>query len=478
MSGTSSPLFSEFDAVTDAEWHERILKDLKGKDFDSTLLWNTTEGIVVPPYQREGNRQPDSNLPGEAPYRRGIKTENNHWYVRQEIADTTAKSANEQALKALNAGATSIAFTHSVDGPDIPTLTKDILPEYAPVDFVTDARAESVLAAWTSIWGGKDEKIAGCLGYDPIAHLTKNGTWYESESSDLTRAGKLVEAMEHLNSPFQVLEVNALPVHQAGASLLQELGSALAHGNAYLGALHDLGHDPGQVANQLRFSFGVGSSYFMEMAKMRAFRQLWDRLAQAYSPKQTLRGAVIHTVTSPWNQSAYDAYTNLLRATTETMSAAMGGANTITVLPHTSAYTSPDGFAQRIARNVQLVLKEESYLDRIIDPAAGSYYVEYLTDQLAQKAWQFFQAIEGKGGYLTVLQSGWLQTEIGEVAETKRKAIEAGETTLLGINKHPNKEERLSGKVKEIRTHANASDALLKPFRGAEAIEHDRLANE
>mgnify|MGYP001799401593 CR=1 FL=1 len=481
MSGTSQSLFSDFSAVSDEEWQARILKDLKGKDFDATLLWNTEDGLEVPPFLRNHPAEATAGNPGQAPYRRGGKTDNNHWEIREVIADDAPEKANKASLEALNSGATCVAFTTPMAGAAVARLCKDILPEYAPVDFRTDARALEVFQAWSTLWKEKASKIRGCLGYDPLAKLASTGNWWISENDDFELLHQLVQRSKSSESPFRVLEVDTLVVHSAGANRIQELGWALAHGNAYLSYLTAKGHTAAEAANQMRFSFGTGSSYFPELAKFRAFRQLWNRVVDAYQPQPALVAPELRATTSPWNQTAYDANTNLLRATTETMSAALGGVNYITVLPYTTPVELPDGFALRIARNLQLMLKEESYLDRIVDPAAGSYYLEYLTDQLAEKAWGFFQSIEAQGGILPALQSGWLQGEIAQVAAQKKAAIASGETTLLGVNKHPNQAERLSEQLTALPTEEAAPSGAIVPlpsFRGAEALEQERFAKE
>ena len=247
--------------------------------------------------------------------------------------------------------------------------------------------------------------------------------------------------------------------------------------------LSDRGLAPAVIANRIIFSFSIGGNYFMEIAKIRAARLLWSKIVEQYNPgDENAFKAFINSTSLTWNKTIYDPYVNMLRTTTETMSAAIAGADSISVAPFDIAFKEADDFSYRIARNQQLLLKEESYLDKIVDPAAGSYYIENLTDSIAQYAWQNFLAVEDKGGFAKALREGYVQDEVAKTAQQRDMEIATRRTTIIGTNQYPNLTETMSAKIEKHGCCCNCEKGdeikTLEPYRGAEAFEHLRLATE
>jgi methylmalonyl-CoA mutase len=276
---------------------------------------------------------------------------------------------------------------------------------------------------------------------------------------------------------FTVITVNGRNFHHAGASIVQELAFSLAAGAEYLTQLTERGLSVDHVAPAMRFNFSVGSDYFMEIAKIRAARQLWASIVKAYGPSSDeISKMSIHTETASWNITVYDPYVNMLRSTTESMSAVLAGVDSHIVKPFDSAFSAPDEFSERIARNQQLLLKEEAYLDKVVDPAAGSYYIENLTASLLEEAWKCFLEVEEKGGYIEAVKTGFIQDTVKKNAEALDLDIATRKITLLGTNQYPNRTERKETFIPaEVFsdsdfTEEGAEVETLKPYRGAQAF--------
>ena len=389
MAELKEKLFSEFAPVSTEEWMAKITADLKGVPFEKKLVWKTGEGFNVNPFYRaediEGLKTTES-LPGEFPYVRGTKV-NNDWKVRQEIKVTDFKAANEKALDILDKGVTSLGFFMKggdVNAENIATLLNGICPQCVELNFSTClCKAElliGILADYFKQRGVDVEKCQGSVNYDPFKKPLLKG----KEAGDWVETAKAVLKAGAALPGYRVLSVNACYFNNAGAYIAQELGYALAWGNELMAKLTEAGCDATEVAKKIKFNFGISSNYFMEIAKFRAARWLWAEIVKAYNPACDCACKMhVHAQTSKWNMTVYDAYVNMLRSQTETMSAAIAGVDSITVRPFDEAYATPDDFSERIARNQQLLLKEECHFDKVVDPSAGSYYVEVLTNSLA-----------------------------------------------------------------------------------------------
>jgi len=485
-------LFSEFPPVSTEKWEEVINKDLKGADYEKKLVWKTIEGFKVKPYYRaedlEGLEYLDSN-PGQKPFTRGKHADNNVWEVRQDIRIQNLKEANRIALDAVERGATALGFCakgiKSLD--DMATLFKGIYINAVSINFMCSEDYLSLLKLYVEYakqQGFNPADLQGSCGFDPFRYALKHGRFHRGEEGDFQMAKELVD-YGHDNLPkFRVLTVHGSQLHNAGANIVQELGFSLAAANELVARLTDLGCKAHRVACRIELNVGIGSTYFMEMAKIRAARLLWSKIIEQYKPEcDCAYNLYINATTSSWNQSLYDPYVNMLRSTTEAMSACIAGADSISVLPFDNAYKEADDFGYRIARNQQLLLKEESYLDKIADPAAGSYYIENLTDQIARGAWEHFLKVEELGGICKALRAGYVQDEVEKTARQRDLDIATRKTTILGTNQYPNLLEKMGDKMAEechccCGCEKGDEIRILKPYRGAEAFERLRLATE
>jgi methylmalonyl-CoA mutase len=280
------------------------------------------------------------------------------------------------------------------------------------------------------------------------------------------------------------LGINGYFFNNAGASIVQELGYSLAMANDYLSKLTSRGVTIDTICHHLQFNFGVGSNYFMEIAKIRAARILWAKIVEAYGPsdKNSCK-TIIHSVTSEWNQTVYDPYVNILRATTESMAAVIGGTDSLTIRPFDYSYKPTSKFSGRLTRNIQIILKEESYLNNIVDPGAGSYYIENLTDSIVDETWKVFLAIENEGGYLEALKKGIIQADIEATARNRNNLVATRREILLGTNQYPNIIETAKENIDETiafpkeQRHTTAINPIRK-YRGAMDFEKLRLAIE
>ena len=451
----------------------------------------TGEGFNVNPFYRaediEGLKTTES-LPGEFPYVRGTKKDND-WKVRQNIEVCCFKGANEKALDLLTKGVTSLGFIikgDEVNEENITTLLEGICPASVELNFNTcNCKAEKLIGILADYFKGKGvdaEKCYGSVNYDafkkPLVKGKENSEWVEGAAAVL-KAGQALPN-------YRVLAVNAFLFNNAGAYISQELGYALAWGNELMAKLTEAGFTADEVAKKIKFNFGISSNYFMEIAKFRAARWLWAEIVAAYKPAcECACKMVAHAQTSEWNMTVYDAHVNLLRSQTEAMSAALAGVDSITVRPFDKIYQTPDDFSERIARNQQLLLKEECHLDKVVDPSAGSYYVEVLTNSLADVAWKLFLEVEEKGGFSVAVNAGEIQNAVNASNVARKKAVATRREILLGSNQYPNFTEVAADKIQEKGScccgggHCGEATIPALDFsRGASEFEALRMATE
>lgn len=466
MADSKEKLFSDFSPVSTEQWMEKVIADLKGADYEKKLVWKTNEGFKVKPFYRmedlEGLKTTDA-LPGEFPYLRGTKKDNNEWLVRQEIRVESPQEANAKALDILNKGIDSLSFhvkAKELSAAYIETLLKDICAECVELNFSTcQGHVVELAELLVAYFRKKDydlSKLQGSINYDFFNKMLTKG----KEKGDVQATAKaLIEATAELPK-YRVLNVSALSLNNAGAYIYQELGYALAWGNEYMNRLTEAGLPAAVVAKKIKFNFGISSNYFLEIAKFRAARMLWANIVAAYEPqcmrdcknkgeKDECRCAAkmrIHAETSTFNLTLFDAYVNLLRTQTEAMSAAIAGVDSMTVAPFDKAYDAPNEFSERMARNQQLLLKEESHFDKVIDPAAGSYYIENLTVSIAKQAWDLFLAVEEEGGFYNAVKAGKVQAAVNESNKARHADIAKRKEVLLGTNQFPNFNEKAGEK--------------------------------
>lgn len=497
---SNKKLFAEFPPVSTEQWEEVITKDLKGADYDKKLVWKTAEGIAVRPYYRaEDLRQvkhADAQV-GAFPYVRGAKGDN-RWLVRQTYCACTDKEkANAQALDGLMKGVNSLGFCFKgkLSDDDLEILLKGIYLDAVEVNFVgctcSGTGLTQKLAAYAQKAGAKLDEVAASIDADPLREMTTTGVLADDAFDRQKNAVVAAAALKRLRN----VGVSGAAIHNAGGTAVQELAFALSMGNEYLAQLTDRGLAVDEVAPRLKFTFAVGASYFIEIAKIRAARMLWANVVSAYRPEKSCAGQMkIHAVTSAWNQTAYDAYVNMLRGTTEAMSAAVAGVDSLEVLRFDKAFRAPSEFSNRIARNTQALLKEEAHFDQVADPAAGSYYIETLTQSIAEEAWKLFKLVEEKGGYVAAFKAGFIQEQVKASAKKHDGNIATRREILLGTNQYPNFSETLDEAVRTSLA-AGAKEAApaccccnddqpapvgepLKPYRGAQAFEALRLKTE
>ncbi|HEX8926488.1 MAG TPA: methylmalonyl-CoA mutase family protein, partial [Terriglobales bacterium] len=402
--------------------------------------------------------------------------------------------ANELARKALQAGAEELCFVIDCGSQDLPgvqacgakqisVLLSRIPVETVRIHFRAGSRAFDLYEAVVSALGARAQHLTGSLTLDPLGDLVLTGASSLGKEAMFDKAAELVNKARKLTPSFKVLAVRAWQFHEAGSTTVQELGLALAEAIEYLSELTSRGIGADKVANALFFDFAVGSNYFFEVAKLRAARALWAEAASVFGVVGAK--ATIHARTSNRNTTLYDPYVNMLRATTEAMSAAIGGSDSVSVGSFEQCYKPADEFSRRLARNTQIVLKKEAYLDRVSDPAAGSYYIETLTHSLANEAWKLMQEIEGCGGFLKCLEDGWIQAGVSKSRKLKDAAIAARRQNLLGTNQFPNAKERMLVQIERASSTAPVAtgDAAirvepLRLYRGAEVFEALRLRME
>ena len=455
----SDYLFDEFDEVSAKQWKQKIQVDLKGDDYNQTLVWESNEGISVKPFYHQ-----DSYEALEIPKTPGTAA------IGQSIFISDEKTANFLAIDALKRGASSILFeAHEPFDPG--AILKDLHIDglndaiHFNFNFLDQALLKELVDA--------SKGLPIYLNLDPIGNLAKSGNWFYDRQKDFQAIADLVNTTP---KNIHVLSVDASLYQNAGANCVQQLAYALAHVNEYLNVLP---HENLELVHSIQFRFSVGSNYFFEIAKLRAFRYLWSILCQEY--KLDIAPHIFVTP-SLRNKTIYDFNSNMLRTTTECMSALLGGANTVSNLAYDSIYHRKNEFGERISRNQLLILQEESHFKDAAGFAEGSYYIEALTKQLSEKALTLFQDIEKAGGFLKQLTAGTIQRKIAESAEKEQQQFDQGEEILIGTNKYQNDHDAMKEtielypfvKVKPRRT----SIQPIVTKRLAEELEKQRLENE
>lgn len=474
-------LFTEFPPVPTEKWEEVITADLKGADYERKLVWRTGEGFNVRPYYRaenlEGLRFLGSQA-GEFPYVRGVRS-HNRWRIHQSVVVADPAAANAEALKLLDAGVDSLGFVierEAFTAADLDSLLAGIhLPAIA-VAFSGKCVADLVELFLAKIGREGIDKcdVKASFAIDPLVVGLASGKGLCADC--IARiAALMAQAAEYKH--VRLVTVAGHTFGNAGSTIVEELAFALSAGQDYLARLTDAGVDAETVARKLRFSFSVTSNYFMEIAKLRAARMLWANIVKAYAPEKDCPCKMqIHAETSRWNQTVYDPYVNMLRGTTEAMSAAIGGVYSLEVTPFDASFEAPTEFSKRIARNVELLLKHESHFDQVVDPAGGSYYIENLTESIAAEAWKLFLEIEQKGGYAAAYEAGFIRERVAASAAAKDKNISTRRQILLGANQFPNFTEVAPAEIgTEAVTRCEAEGNALAAYRGAMAFERMRL---
>ena len=487
MAQNKEKLFDQFAPNTKQEWIDKVTADLKGADFNKKLVWRTNEGFNVQPmYRAEDIKdfKTTDSLPGEFPYVRGTRTDNN-WYIREDIVVEDAKAANAQALDLLEKGITSLGFVMEIDATKevIAALLHDIDITKVEINFrgcpnkaVVTAKA---LAEYLKDYDALNA-IKGAIEFDPFKRQLKHGKPFPKDIKEL--AVELFEAAKEMPN-LRLFTVDSNLLCNAGAYIYQELGYALAWGAEWMNLLTDAGVSADDAAKRIKFNMGISTNYFMELAKFRAARMLWAQIVKQYAPECKCSCKIaVHAITSEFNQTIFDAHVNLLRSQTEAMSAALAGVDSITVIPFDKQYKQPDEFSKHLARNQQLLLMEESHLNKVVDPAGGSYYVETLTMSIAEQAWKLFLDCEDKGGFNALLEEGAVQKDVNATAEKRHTDVARRKEQLLGTNQFPNFNETAAGKIESEGETCGCGckdgENALNRRRAASDFEDLRLATE
>ena len=492
-------LFEEFSPVSTEQWEAIIREELKGADYEKKLIWQTPEGFQVKPYYRAEDLEGINFLystPGEFPFIRGNKPLDNTWFIRQDInvKELGFEGANRKALDILQKGVDSVGFyipeDISVTYSDFALLMQNIWVKGTEVNFRAGHQSLMILEFLKQLMDQRNrdyERLQGSLDFDPLGSLTLHGNFCHAcvdAEGAFKHAREIIDKAKNMPN-LRVLAVHASIFGNSGASLVQELAFALSAGVEYLTRLTDLGLSVSVIAPKMRFIFSVGSNYFFEIAKLRAARLLWSHIIKSYGAASEEAGRMnIHCITSIYNKTLYDPYVNMLRTTTEAMSATLGGTDSLEVLPFDIAYGHSTEFSERMARNQQLILKEESGFHKIADPAAGSYYIENLTENIAREAWKLFLKMEEAGGYLEAFKLGMIQDLVNENAMKREAAIATRREFVLGTNQYPN----LTEEIKEVLESSifNKPQAPtdykigrpLLPYRGSMVMEAVRYSTD
>ncbi len=466
--------FWEFPIPSYEQWREVTEKSLKGASFEKKLVTKTYEGISLQPmYQQkdtEGLSLIDS-LPGQRPFLRGagaVPTKEKAWEISQEIAVATPKQFNLVAKHDLSRGQTGLNIVldevtkrgigieegKSLVGQtglnvttveDMQAAIEDINLASIPVHIHTGANAVPI---FTMVLGAlqknniKASQLSGVIGMDPLGQLVEKGTIEYSLEECYNCMADLVKWSTDNAPSLQTVLVEGTPYHNGGSSAVEELAFSLATGVEYLQALTSRGISIKDAAKSIRFVFSVGADYFMEMSKIRAARVLWSKIVTAFGGEESDGTLYIHARTSSWTKTKYDPYVNMLRSTSEAFAAAVGGANSIHVSPFDEPIQKSTAFSRRIARNISIILQEESHIGKTVDPAGGSWYIEVLTNELSEKAWTLFQQVEAKGGIIAALKAGIPQQKVAATKESRLRNIEQRKDIFVGTNMYANTTEK------------------------------------
>lgn len=445
-------LFHEFDPVSAKQWKQKIQFDLKGADYNDALIWQTNEDISVKPFyhSEDFKKTPQPAIP-----------QSSLWKICQSIFVADVEKSNINALDVIGGGAESIKFIIPSEDIVIANLVANINSDktllYFELQFLSDSFVQRLLNVLPQ----------AVIITDIIGNLSRTGNWFKSLNDDFSTFKTIVKQTE---SCF----VDLALYQNAGATMTQQLAYALSHANEYLNHLDDKTN-----SFHLSFNLAVGSNYFFEIAKIRALRLLWKALASEYNVNTNCH---IFAVPSKRNKTLYDYNTNMIRTTTECMSAVLGGADTINNLPYDALYHKTNAFGDRISRNQLLILKHESYFNKVNNPADGAYYIENLTHQLAEKALELFKNIENQGGFLKQLKEGIIQRKIKESATKEQQRFDEGKDVLIGTNKQPNPNDKMKNELELypfVKTKHRKT--LIEPIiekRIAENLEQNRLKNE
>lgn len=503
-------LLAEFDSVPFETWKAKAIADLKGAPYEKKLITKTYEGFDIQPVYTAADTDNLAHLksdPGFGTLARGIAAEgyvSQSWEVSQELPYPSPREFNDAARHDLSRGLTALnlsldAATRAGQDPDsaksgeigkggvsiasikdLSTALEDIDLEKTSLFIRSGASGlpfAALLAALFKSRGLDLGKLHGSIENDPLGVILHEGTLPQSLDEAYRELAQLTAWASREAPALQTVTVHSRSFLEAGGSAVQELGFSLAIGAEYLRELSKRGQSVDIVAPRMRFAFSIGSNFFMEIAKFRAARLLWSRVVEAFGGNKCSQSMNIHARTALWNKSKLDPYANLLRTTTESFSAVLGGVQSLQVGAFDEVFGLPDEFSRRIARNQQILLATEAQLRHVVDPAGGSWAVEWLTDQIARKAWELFQQVEGKGGAYAVLKDGFVQSEIEKVAKSRESALASRKDSQVGVNQYANlKEKKVDARLPDYSAIAKSRAADVAKYRTTnDAARHSKV---
>jgi len=467
-------LLGEFAPVSYEDWRTLVQTELKDAPFDKRMFATTPEGIKLQPiYRRQdiAGLPHVNSLPGFAPFVRGARVSGylpQSWSISQEIAFANVREFNHAARNSIGRGLTALNMVldqatrdgHDPDwalpeqvgfgGLSIATLD-DLDRALDGIDlettslFIRSGASAMPFAALLVALARRRKKDAtalnGCIEMDPLGVLAHQGKLPQSIDGAYREMVALTRWAADHAPQLQTICVHSRAWHESGANAVQELAFSLATAVEYLRASNQRQLEVDLVAPRTRFAITVGSNFFMEIAKLRALRMLWSRAISAIGGNETSQRLTLHVRTSQWNKTVYDPYNNLLRSTVEAFAGVLGSCDSMQVGTFDELVRRPDDFSQRLARNTQLVQQRECHLNQVIDPAGGSWYVESLTSEIAQRAWALFQEVEGLGGIEAAMRAGFPQKAVAEVASERIKAVNRRRDSIIGINQYANPTE-------------------------------------
>ncbi len=486
-------LFSEFLETSTDEWNKEIRKTLKDSESLEKLIWHSYENIDFQPFYRKEDLNNleylVQSVPGIYPYIRGNKTRHNDWKICEEIIEIEPLKINEAIVEAKNNGADSFIIdgntAKSPKAMDLALSGIDLLKNQ--INFKTTSDSKDIiknLIKFAKNCNFETTKLEGSLFYDPFKTLVLKGHDEVSKQTHLEEIESNIELTEDNSIPYNVLTVHSYPFKSAGSNIVQELAFSLCSSIEYLTLLIERGLNVDKICRHILFSFSISSNYFMEIAKLRAARLLWSKIVEQFNPVNVTDSKMkIHCHSSHFNKTIYDPYVNILRESLETMASAIGGADSIHLNPFDNYYKYTDTLSKRIARNTQLVIKNESYLDKVVDPAAGSYYLEILTKSISEESLKLILEVENHGGFLSALKKGFIQNKIAKNKNKLKKNISTRKEVFVGTNQYPNPDEQMFEEFIYSEKEENFSDHVteiepLRIFRATEDFENVRLNTE
>lgn len=450
-------LFDEFHPLSSKQWKQRIQFELNGADYNESLVWNSPEDIKVKPFYHRDEF--DKNWVS--------KTKATEFKICQNIYVQDIFKSNLRAIEILNKGAESLIFTINNDQVNVEKLLENIDLKKTNIYFNFEFLSKEFVEKIDAI--AKQNNALIYCNLDPIGHLAKDGNWFKTSEKDNFQTLELLSKSTH---NLSLISINCSLYQNAGANLVQQIAYSLSHANEYFNRISTL-HKP------IVFQIAVGSNFFFEIAKLRALRLLFNLIAQEYNPNLEC-----HLIVSPTkrNKTLYDYHVNILRTSTECMSAIIGGANAVTNLTFDHLYQKDNEFSRQLALDQLLILKNESNFDKVDNPADGSYYIENLTHQLAEKALHLFKDIEKQGGFLKLLNDGIIKKKIQESANKEQELFDSKKEILVGTNKFINSKDSMKNKLELYPfLKINPRKTLIKPIietRLAEKTEQNRLKEE